>query len=106
MREYVLASRTVCWYTFSALPMGAWRSGSAGPLQGQGRGFKSLSAHHELRREGHMPLSFFSNPVLIKSKPKALPVEASAACGADGVEYPRCIYSVGQNVGLMVKTCC
>ena len=25
---------------------GDWRSGSAGPLQGQGRGFKSLIAHH------------------------------------------------------------
>ena len=35
-----------------------------------------------------MPLSFFSNPVLIKSKPRALPVEVSATCGADGVEYP------------------
>jgi hypothetical protein len=28
------------------LPVGDWRSGSAGALQAQGRGFKSLIAHH------------------------------------------------------------
>lgn len=32
-----------------AVNSGDWRSGSAGPLQGQGRGFKSLIAHHETK---------------------------------------------------------
>ena len=31
---------------------GDWRSGSAGPLQGQGRGFKSLIAHQRKARAG------------------------------------------------------
>lgn len=37
---------------------GDWRSGSAGPLQGQGRGFKSLIAHHWLLKAAGFPAAF------------------------------------------------
>ena len=54
MREWVLAARL--------RNTGDWRSGSAGPLQGQGRGFKSLIAHHRIREgPSDVPTALFSS---------------------------------------------
>ena len=36
-----------------------WRSGSAGALQAQGRGFKSLLDHHRIQKP-HQPMGLFS----------------------------------------------
>ena len=40
-------------------PMGDWRSGSAGALQAQGRGFKSLLAHHMSLKTEAICFGFF-----------------------------------------------
>lgn len=45
------------WDNFGS--MGDWRSGSAGALQAQGRGFKSLIAHHRNLKAEALSFGFF-----------------------------------------------
>ena len=44
----------------------AWRSGSAGALQAQGRGFKSLRDHHRKRRKTPFQMGFFFSMALCR----------------------------------------
>ena len=53
-----------------------WRSGSAGALQAQGRGFKSLLDHHRIQKP-HQPMGLFSYLHQKSGRQKGKPLRCS-----------------------------